>query len=103
MHHVPEQKIIGDINVFKVQWSSGSVSRFHTISPSSIPPLNKVDSAFHPYCSGSINEYQACLRVSHQIDHLIQISAHAPQRRMLDSGLHGHIRLSLMGCCATEF
>ncbi|GFT77694.1 hypothetical protein TNCV_4245631 [Trichonephila clavipes] len=44
--------------VLPVQWSSGSVSRFHTRDPGSIPGLGKVDSTFHPYCSGSINEYQ---------------------------------------------
>ncbi|GFX99040.1 hypothetical protein TNCV_4809881 [Trichonephila clavipes] len=38
----------------KAQWSSGSVSRFHTTGSGSIPELGKVDSAFHPYCSGSI-------------------------------------------------
>ncbi|GFX76689.1 SOCS box domain-containing protein [Trichonephila clavipes] len=45
----------------RAQWSSGCISRFHITDPSSIPGLGKVDSAFHPYCSGSINEYQACL------------------------------------------
>ncbi|GFV96121.1 hypothetical protein TNCV_1870811 [Trichonephila clavipes] len=45
----------------EAQWLSGSVSRFHTTGPGSIPGLGKVDSTFHPYCSGSINEYQACL------------------------------------------
>ncbi|GFY32698.1 uncharacterized protein TNCV_4638041 [Trichonephila clavipes] len=44
-----------------IQWSSGSVSRFHTTGSGSILGLGKVDSAFHPYCSGSINEYQACV------------------------------------------
>ncbi|GFV65312.1 hypothetical protein TNCV_4573121 [Trichonephila clavipes] len=44
-----------------LQWSSGSVSRFHTTGPGSIPGLGKVDLAFDPYCSGSLNEHQACL------------------------------------------
>ncbi|GFV70716.1 hypothetical protein TNCV_2022801 [Trichonephila clavipes] len=41
------------------QWSTGSLSRFHTTDPGSIPGLSKVDPAFHSYCSESINEYQA--------------------------------------------
>ncbi|GFW53125.1 hypothetical protein TNCV_3293731 [Trichonephila clavipes] len=54
--------------------------------------LGKVDSAFHLF-SGSINEYQACLgtktlRVSLQTDHLIETSAHAPQRPMSSSKKH---------------
>ncbi|GFV41432.1 hypothetical protein TNCV_5048371 [Trichonephila clavipes] len=48
----------------------------------SILRLGKVDSTFHPF-SGSINEYQACLGVSLQIDHLIRTSAHAPQPPMV--------------------
>ncbi|GFW46017.1 hypothetical protein TNCV_3276351 [Trichonephila clavipes] len=32
------------------QWSRGSVSRFPTTGPGSIPELGKVDSAFHPSC-----------------------------------------------------
>ncbi|GFV81119.1 hypothetical protein TNCV_2271031 [Trichonephila clavipes] len=52
--------------------------------------LGKINSTFHPYCSGSINEYQACLGtktlgVSLQTDHLIGTSAHAPQRPMVSS------------------
>ncbi|GFV68233.1 hypothetical protein TNCV_1875151 [Trichonephila clavipes] len=38
-------------------WSRGSVSRFHTAGPGSIPGLEKVNSAFHPYCSGWLNEH----------------------------------------------
>ncbi|GFU60223.1 hypothetical protein TNCV_4249251 [Trichonephila clavipes] len=38
--------------------SSDSVSCFPTIGLGSTPRLGKVDAAFHPYCSGSINEYQ---------------------------------------------
>ncbi|GFV74946.1 hypothetical protein TNCV_1041841 [Trichonephila clavipes] len=57
-------------------------------SPGSIPGLGKVDSAFHPYCSGSIKEYQACLgtktlRVSLQTDLLNGTSAAAPQCPMV--------------------
>ncbi|GFW59248.1 hypothetical protein TNCV_2781791 [Trichonephila clavipes] len=48
-----------------------------------------VDSTFHPYCSGSRNAYQKSLLgdlntgVWLQIDHLIEASAHAPQRPMV--------------------
>ncbi|GFW08168.1 hypothetical protein TNCV_2979351 [Trichonephila clavipes] len=34
---------------------------FPTTSPGSIPGLGNVESAFHSYCSGSINKCQACL------------------------------------------
>ncbi|GFW96630.1 hypothetical protein TNCV_2846871 [Trichonephila clavipes] len=44
--------------LLKAQWSSVGVSCFHTTGPGSIPGLGKVYSAFHPYCSGLINEYQ---------------------------------------------
>ncbi|GFV54704.1 APP_N domain-containing protein [Trichonephila clavipes] len=76
-----------DPSRFVAQCSSGSVSRFHTC-PGSIPGLGKVNSTFHPYCSGSINEYQArlgteTLGVSLQTDHLIRTSAHALQRPMV--------------------
>ncbi|GFS77923.1 uncharacterized protein TNCV_2028051 [Trichonephila clavipes] len=67
--------------------------------------LDKVDSAFHPNSSGSINEYQACLGtltlgVSLQTDHQIETSAHASQRTMVtytgmntvDPGPHGLLR-----------
>ncbi|GFU81451.1 hypothetical protein TNCV_2390661 [Trichonephila clavipes] len=47
--------------VRQAQWSSRSESRFHTTSPGSIPGLDKVDLDLHPFCSESINEYQACL------------------------------------------
>ncbi|GFX30529.1 hypothetical protein TNCV_3461801 [Trichonephila clavipes] len=73
----------------RAQWSSGSVSCFHITGPGSIPRLDRVDSAFHPYCSRSINEYHTSLLrdlntgVSLQIDHLIGTSAHAPQRLMV--------------------
>ncbi|GFW67572.1 hypothetical protein TNCV_3392431 [Trichonephila clavipes] len=59
----------------------------------------------YPYCSGSINEYQAylgtkTLGVSLQTDHLIETSAHAPQRPMttyagmgtVGAGSHGLLR-----------
>ncbi|GFV02427.1 retrovirus-related Pol polyprotein from transposon 17.6 [Trichonephila clavipes] len=55
----------------------------HRSGLGSIPRLGKVDSAFHPYCSGSINEYQACWGVSLQTDYLIGTSAHAPHRPMV--------------------
>ncbi|GFU35236.1 hypothetical protein TNCV_340061, partial [Trichonephila clavipes] len=68
----------------KAQWSSSTVSRFHTIGPGSIPKLGKVDSTFHPYGCESINEYEAYLEtltlgVPLQTDHLIRTSAYAPQ------------------------
>ncbi|GFY29516.1 dystrophin [Trichonephila clavipes] len=56
-----EDAIVSVIEKVQVQWSSGSISRFHTTGPGSILRLGKVDSAYHLYCSGSINEYQACL------------------------------------------
>ncbi|GFX92337.1 hypothetical protein TNCV_1112641 [Trichonephila clavipes] len=42
------------------QWASGSVSFFHTTGSYSTHGMGKVSSAFRPYCSGPINEYQAC-------------------------------------------
>ncbi|GFX18721.1 hypothetical protein TNCV_3018791 [Trichonephila clavipes] len=71
----------------ETQWSSGSEWGFHITGPDSFLGLGKVDSAFHPYCSGSINEYQAglgasTLGVSLQTDHMIETPAHAPQRSM---------------------
>ncbi|GFX72613.1 hypothetical protein TNCV_4062091 [Trichonephila clavipes] len=68
----------------------------------SIPGLSKVDSAFQPYCSGSINEYQACLvtytlGISLQADHLIWTSAHAPQRPMVSFTGMGTVGLGLYG------
>ncbi|GFW17802.1 transposable element Tc3 transposase [Trichonephila clavipes] len=91
--------------VDQAQWSSSSVSRFHTTGPGSIPGLGKVDSTFHRYFSGSINEYQACLGtqtliISLQTDHQISTSAHAPQLPMVTNtgmgtvgpGPHGLLR-----------
>ncbi|GFX00293.1 transposable element Tc1 transposase [Trichonephila clavipes] len=62
----------------------------------SFPRLGKIVSAFDPYCSGSINEYQGCLGtqtlgVSLQTDRLIEISAHGPNDLVY---LDGHSRLS---------
>ncbi|GFS62413.1 hypothetical protein TNCV_1262171 [Trichonephila clavipes] len=70
------------------QWSSGSVSRFYTTGAGSIPGIGKAHSVFHPYCSGSINEYQDCLEtwtlgVSLQTDYLIGTSAHPPQLQIV--------------------
>ncbi|GFU00720.1 uncharacterized protein TNCV_4818771 [Trichonephila clavipes] len=54
-----------------------------------IPGLGKVDSAFHPYCSWSINEYHKLAwgpkQISLQTDHLIGTSAHASQHPMVKS------------------
>ncbi|GFT62138.1 hypothetical protein TNCV_639841 [Trichonephila clavipes] len=65
--------------------TSGSVCRFYSTGTGPNAGMGKVDSAFYPYCNGSINEYQTILGtstqgVSLQTAYLIGISDHASQR-----------------------